>query len=113
LFEPLRGPYAERAAAFRQSMIESEPKQLDAALALAPRVYRRPLAPQDAARSVRAVFAALSGESWWRGVFWWKAFSDGSDAGSGDASFNFLGRPAGEAIAAGFRRLAAAEGARR
>jgi len=73
----------------------------------------RPLAPQDAARSVRAVFAALSGESWWRGVFWWKAFSDGSDAGSGDASFNFLGRPAGEAIAAGFRRLAAAEGARR
>jgi hypothetical protein len=72
----------------------------------------RPLAPQDAARSVRAVFTALSGERWWRGVYWWKAFSDGRDAGSGDASFNFLGRPAGDAIAAGFRRLAA-EGATR
>jgi hypothetical protein len=68
----------------------------------------RPLAPQDAARSVRAVFAALSGEKWWRGVYWWKAFSDGRDAGASDSSFNFLGRPAGDAIAAGFRRLAAA-----
>jgi hypothetical protein len=68
----------------------------------------RPLAPRDAARSVRAVFAALSGEKWWKGVYWWKAFSDGRDAGPADGSFNFLGRPAGEAIAAGFRRLAAA-----
>lgn len=70
----------------------------------------RPLAPQDAARSVRAVFAALSGEKWWKGVYWWKAFSDGRDAGPSDGSFNFLGRPAGDAIAAGFRRLAAAAG---
>jgi hypothetical protein len=73
----------------------------------------RPLAPQDAARSVRAVFAALSGEKWWKGVYWWKTFSDGRDAGPADASFNFLGRPAGEAIAAGFRRLAAAGSATR
>jgi hypothetical protein len=73
----------------------------------------RPLAPQDAARSVRAVFAALSGEKWWKGVYWWKAFSDGRDAGPSDSSFNFLGRPAGEAIAAGFRRLAAAGGGTR
>jgi hypothetical protein len=70
----------------------------------------RPLAPQDAARSVRAVFAALSGEKWWKGVYWWKAFSDGRDAGMSEGSFNFLGRPAGDAIAAGFRRLAAAAG---
>jgi hypothetical protein len=69
--------------------------------------FGRPLAPQDAARSVRAVFVALSGEKWWKGVYWWKAFSDGRDAGPADASFNFLGRPAGEAIATGFRRLAA------
>ena len=67
----------------------------------------RPLAPEDAARSIRAVFAALEGEKWWRGVYWWKAFSDGRDAGRDDRGFNFLGRPAGEAIAAGFRRLAA------
>ena len=65
----------------------------------------RPLSPEDAARSVRAVFAALEGETWWRGVYWWKAFSDGRDAGPNDRSFNFLGRPAGRAIAAGFRRL--------
>lgn len=67
----------------------------------------RPLSPEDAARSVRAVFAALEGEAWWKGVYWWKAFSDGRDAGPGDTGFNFLGRPAGEAIAAGFRRIAA------
>ncbi len=73
----------------------------------------RPLGPKDAARSVRAVFAALSGEKWWKGVYWWKAFSDGREAGPADGSFNFLGRPAGEAIAAGFRRLAAATTASR
>jgi hypothetical protein len=67
----------------------------------------RILAPEDAARSVRAVFRALAGEKWWKGVYWWKAFSDGRDAGPSDRSFNFLGRPTGEAIAAGFRSLAA------
>jgi hypothetical protein len=66
----------------------------------------RPFAPEDAARSVRAVFAAFNREKWWRGVYWWKAFSDGRDAGAFDRSFNFLGRPAGDAIAAGFRKLA-------
>jgi hypothetical protein len=70
----------------------------------------RPFSPGDAARSVRAVFAALEREPWWRGVYWWKAFSDGRDAGPTDRSFNFLGRPAGQAIAAGFRRLAGSGG---
>ena len=65
----------------------------------------RPFSAEDAARSVRAVFTALEGEAWWRGVYWWKAFSDGRDAPPGDRSFNFLGRPAGEAIAEGFRRI--------
>jgi hypothetical protein len=55
---------------------------------------------------VRAVFTGLEGEAWWRGVYWWKAFSDGRDAPAGDRSFNFLGRPAGDAIAEGFRRIA-------
>ena len=59
--------------------------------------------PGDAARSVRAVFAALGREKWWKGVYWWKAFSDGREASDGDRGFNFLGRPAGDAIAAGFR----------
>jgi hypothetical protein len=48
-------------------------------------------------------------EEWWRGVYWWKAFSDGREADRSDRSFNILGRPAGEAIATGFRRLAEAE----
>jgi hypothetical protein len=65
------------------------------------------LAPGDAARAIRAVFAGLGRETWWRGVYWWKAFSDGRDADAADRGFNFLGRPAGEAIAAGFRALAA------
>jgi Glycoside Hydrolase Family 113 len=73
----------------------------------------RPFAPEDAARSVRAVFAGLTGQTWWKGVYWWKAFSDGRDAGASDRSFNFLGRPAGEAIASGFRRMAATEGGTR
>jgi hypothetical protein len=69
----------------------------------------RPFAPEDAARGVRAVFAALGRQTWWRGVYWWKAFSDGREADRSDRSFNILGRPAGEAIATGFRRLAEAE----
>ncbi len=69
----------------------------------------RPLDPGDAARAVRAVFAALGGEKWWKGVYWWKAFSDGRDAASSDRGFNFLGRPAAEAIASGFRKLASDE----
>ncbi len=73
----------------------------------------QPFAPEDAARSVRAVFAALTGQTWWKGVYWWKAFSDGREAGLSDRSFNFLGRPAGEAITSGFRRVAAAEGGTR
>jgi len=73
----------------------------------------RPFAPEDAARSVRAVFAGLTGQTWWKGVYWWKTFSDGRDAGASDRSFNFLGRPAGEAIATGFRRMAATEGGSR
>jgi hypothetical protein len=62
---------------------------------------------------VRAVFAGLTGQTWWKGVYWWKAFSDGRDAGASDRSFNFLGRPAGEAIASGFRRMAATDGGAR
>jgi hypothetical protein len=52
------------------------------------------------------VFAAFNREKWWRGDYWWKTISDGRDAGAFDRSFNFLGRPAGDAIAAGFRKLA-------
>ncbi len=109
-------PLARLAAATRKPVLFTEAGYPPAATSwMAPHDEDsgRPLVPGDAARSVRAVFAALSGERWWRGVYWWKAFSDGRDAGGSDASFNFLGRPAGEAIARGFRRLAAAGGVAR
>jgi len=66
----------------------------------------RPLSPGDAARSISAVFRALARESWWRGVYWWKAFSDGRGARPDDRGYNLLGTPAEKAVAEGFARLA-------
>ena len=43
VFEPLRKPINERAAAFRQALVDAEPKQLDAVLEFAREAYRRPL----------------------------------------------------------------------
>ncbi|MGE5277273.1 MAG: glycoside hydrolase family 113 [Acidobacteriota bacterium] len=73
----------------------------------------RPRAPEDAARAIAAVFRALGGEPWWKGAFWWKAFSDGRDARPGETGFNVLGTPSEKAIAAGFAREAAQGRARR
>ena len=73
----------------------------------------RPLSPGDAARSISAVFRALERESWWRGVYWWKAFSDGRGARSNDRGYNLLGTPAERAVAEGFARLAAEKRASR
>ncbi len=63
-------------------------------------------APDDAARAIGAVFRALAGQPWWRGVYWWKAFSDGRGARPGERGFNVLGSPSERAIAAGFARMA-------
>jgi hypothetical protein len=43
VFEPMREPIKQRAAAFRQRQIETQPAQLDAALKFADGAYRRPL----------------------------------------------------------------------
>lgn len=67
----------------------------------------RPRAPQDAARAITAVFRALGREPWWKGAYWWKAFSDGREARPGETGFNLLGTPSEKAIAAGFAREAA------
>lgn len=48
LFEPYRKPIHERAAAFRQTMLDAEPRHLDTLLAFAARAYRRPLADGEA-----------------------------------------------------------------
>lgn len=43
LFEPFRKPIHDRAAAFRQALVDAEPRQLDALVAFAARAYRRGL----------------------------------------------------------------------
>ncbi|HTO86038.1 MAG TPA: hypothetical protein VMR54_00725 [Thermoanaerobaculia bacterium] len=70
-------------------------------------VSGRRRSPEDAARAVAAVFRALEPEPWWKGVYWWKAFSDGRDARPGEPGFNLLGTPAEKAVAAGFAEAAA------
>jgi hypothetical protein len=66
----------------------------------------RPLAPDDAARSIAAVFRALQREAWWKGVYWWKVFSDGRVARQGEKGYNLLGTPAARTIAEAFARMA-------
>ncbi|WP_425619455.1 DUF1592 domain-containing protein [Anatilimnocola sp. NA78] len=58
VFEPLREPFANRAAAFRQQMIEAEPKHLDELLVFAGRAYRRPLSEKEAIE-LRQFYAKL------------------------------------------------------
>jgi hypothetical protein len=67
----------------------------------------RPPAPGDAGRAVAAVFRALNGKAWWKGVYWWKAFSSGQAARPDDRGYNLVGTPSESAIAEGFRRLSA------
>jgi hypothetical protein len=65
----------------------------------------RPPAPGDAGRAVAAVFRALNGKSWWKGVYWWKAFSSGQGARPDDRGYNVLGTPSEKAIAEGFSAI--------
>jgi hypothetical protein len=44
VFEPMREPIKQRAAAFRQRLVDTRPKHLDAVLKFADGTYRRPLA---------------------------------------------------------------------
>jgi hypothetical protein len=43
VFEPLRQPIQDRAAAFRKQLVDSEPAHIEQLLAFAARAYRRPL----------------------------------------------------------------------
>ncbi len=65
----------------------------------------RPPSSGDAGRAVAAVFRALSGKSWWKGVYWWKAFSSGQGARPDERGYNLLGTASEKAIAEGFARL--------
>lgn len=61
VFEPLRKPIQDRAAAFRKALVDAEPRQLDAAIAWAERAYRRPLRPGEA-DGLRDLYGKLRGE---------------------------------------------------
>jgi hypothetical protein len=58
VFEPLRGPIHDRARAFRQRLIDTEPRHLDALIELAALAYRRPLTESEE-RDLRALYANM------------------------------------------------------
>jgi hypothetical protein len=58
VFEPLRQPFEQRAADFRQRLIDSQPEQLDALVDFAGRAYRRPLTPTES-QNIRALYGKL------------------------------------------------------
>jgi hypothetical protein len=58
VFEPLRKPIHDRAAAFRRRLVETEPKHLDALIAFAARAYRRPLLAGEE-QHLRALYAGM------------------------------------------------------
>jgi hypothetical protein len=58
VFEPLREPFDQRAAAFRRRLIETEPMHLDALLEFAAKAWRRPLTEPEAGQ-LRSFYADL------------------------------------------------------
>src|SRR5438046_8552667 len=61
VFAPLREPFKQRAAAFRQSLIDTEPKHLEAVFEFANRAYRRPLTDAQK-QELRALYRKLRKE---------------------------------------------------
>ncbi len=58
VFEPLREPFNERAAAFRKRLVDVEPKHVEAVLEFAARAYRRPLHDSEA-KNLRGLYRSL------------------------------------------------------
>ena len=61
VFEPMRKPINDRAAAFRSFLIDCEPKQIDALVNFASRAYRRPLT-DDESQGLRVLYGSLRKE---------------------------------------------------
>ncbi len=61
VFEPMRKPINERAAAFRRELVAAEPRHLDAIVALADRAFRRPLSTTEASE-FRELYRRLRAE---------------------------------------------------
>lgn len=60
-FEPFRTPIEQRAAAFRQELVDAEPVQLEALVRFASKVYRRPLTTREASE-LRGLYHQLRKE---------------------------------------------------
>ena len=58
VFEPMRKPINDRAAAFRKTLLDAESKHLDALIAFAGQAYRRPLTA-DEASELRGLYRKL------------------------------------------------------
>jgi cytochrome c553 len=58
VFEPLRKPIQDRAAAFRKQLVDAEPKHLDAVLRFASLAYRRPLTEAET-RDLAGLYRSL------------------------------------------------------
>ena len=58
VFEPMRKPIAQRAEAFRRTLREAEPRQVDAVVDFANKAYRRPLTFAEK-EELRALYATL------------------------------------------------------
>jgi len=58
VFEPMRKPINDRAAAFRKLLVDSQPRHLAALLEFAGRAYRRPLTVAESAQ-IRALYEKL------------------------------------------------------
>lgn len=61
VFEPMRGPIKQRAAAFRELLTNSQPRHVEAVLEFADRAYRRPLTSAEK-EALRALYHKLRGE---------------------------------------------------
>ncbi|MDR3633115.1 MAG: DUF1592 domain-containing protein [Isosphaeraceae bacterium] len=61
VFEPLRKPINDRAAAFRKRLVDTEPKHLDSLLEFAARAYRRPLTAEEG-QELRSLYSTLRKE---------------------------------------------------
>jgi len=61
VFEPMRKPINDRAAAFGRQLVLSEPRHLDATIAFADRAYRRSLSPGEAGE-LRELYTRLRKE---------------------------------------------------
>ncbi len=58
VFEPLRKPINDRAAAYKQRLIDTQPQHLNAVLEFAGRAYRRPLTDSET-QQLRGLYASL------------------------------------------------------